>query len=349
MCARGRTTTQEKGEGSLAAGHYPLDVPLLSLACSRPALLAPAGRLLRLIPAVTVLAWGHAARAECPAARTAGSVASLPEPWRAAVHQLVASTSEAGHPWSCSGGTVEVELGRGGGGGVLRVAREGEPVVAREVSAPADVVPLGQALLAAPLDAPVDRSPPAETPERPVVAATPTEERSTRETPRVLLGAAIDGRAALGSGVAWVGPQLRAGITLGSWLANIDFRQQSAVGADGPPLTEVAVGGSVQRRFPLKALELRAGVVLRGAAVFRDLPRPQGSQSELQGRAGAVAAVVVPLVRWASLVLMMDGELVVLSRKSADPASGEASSSPGAPKSFPSATLGGSIGIEVAL
>lgn len=88
------------------------------------------------------------------------------------------------------------------------------------------------------------------------------------------------------------------------------IRSSAGILADGPPIDEVSVALSVRRRIPLRALELRAGVALRGAVVLRDLPRPQGSQSQLQARVGALIAVVVPMVRWASLVISADADAV---------------------------------------
>src|SRR5262245_59907652 len=95
------------------------------------------------------LASAAPAHAACVPARQGPSVARLPETWQVAVDQLVRSTAEPGHPWSCSGGTIDLDLATKGA--VLRVAREGEDAVSRPVASPEDVLPLGQALLATPL------------------------------------------------------------------------------------------------------------------------------------------------------------------------------------------------------
>src|SRR6476469_4853633 len=50
------------------------------------------------------IAWAAPARAGCVVARTSAASARLPDTWRAAVEDLIRSTGEAGHPWSCSGG-----------------------------------------------------------------------------------------------------------------------------------------------------------------------------------------------------------------------------------------------------
>ncbi len=94
------------------------------------------------------------ANAECTGARVGPGQAHLPTAWQAALDELIWSTVELGHPWSCVGGAVHVDFS--GRGATLSVAREGEAVVTRQVAAPEDVVPLGQALLAEPLPPAID-------------------------------------------------------------------------------------------------------------------------------------------------------------------------------------------------
>jgi len=312
------------------------------------------------------------ARAACSPARASSKVASLPPAWRTALDDLVSSTAEPGHPWSCAGGTIELSLDSNGA--VLRVARANEPAVERGAATPDDVLPLGQALLATPLPSassadellalapaltplevkPAPKPPPPAAPQsavvpkqarpRPTTGVAPTA--SSKPARRLLLSAGADARYVGGSDAAWLGPTLSAGLVMGRWLPSISFREQTAVVANGAGLQELSVAVTVQSRFELSPFELRAGLALRGAAVLRDLPRPLGEQSRLEGRIGAVMSFVVPLFRCGNLVLSADGDLVGVSRETAEPAT---ATSDTAPTPFPTFTLGGSIGLEVPL
>jgi hypothetical protein len=305
------------------------------------------------------------ARASCVAARTSPSIARLPGAWRAAVDDLIRSTAEPGHPWSCSGGTIDLELVAKGA--LLRVARDGEGAVWRPIASPEEVLPLGQALLATPLSpssadeehatiAPrpdqMEPKPPQEPPLAPLArreVAPPTTAEgapsSGKPSLRLLLGGGVDARYVGDSRVAWVGPTLTAGVLMGRWLPSISLRQQSTILADGPSIDELAVAVAVQSRFEISAFELRAGLVLRGASVHRDLPRRRGEQSRLEGRIGAVTAVAIPMFYWGSVVLSADAEVVGVSRETTEPAStgGEV------PTAFPTYTVGGSACFEVSL
>jgi hypothetical protein len=298
----------------------------------------------------------------CEAARTNSSMAGLPEAWRAAVDELVRSTAEPGHPWSCSGGKIELAVIAKGA--LLRVAREGEEGAWRPVAVPEDVLPLGQAMLATPLApsdvaehavaaAPGDQGnpnpqlevsrvvPDAASP--PAAVAAPAALATS--SPRLLLGGGVDARHVGGSDVAWIGPTLSAGVRMGRWLPSISFRQQSDVSTGrGPSIDELSVALAVQSRFEISTFfELRTGLLLRGAAVQRDLHK-HGEQSSIEGRIGAVVSGVLPVFRWANVVLSADGEFTAVSRESVDPEPQEQQ-----PTTFPTYTLGGSACLEVPL
>ena len=313
---------------------------------------------------VAAVASGTPASSTCTPAHTSASAAALPERWRAAVTDLIRSTAEPGHPWSCVGGTIELELNANGA--VLGIAREGEESVSRQVASPEDVVPLGEALLAMPLalqsqDAEhaettprAERVAPPPTPapaQHDDVTASPTKNAaptSTANKPsrRMLISAGVDSRGVGGSGVGWLGPTASAGVVLGRWLPSISLRQESAFVSHGPPISELSVAFTVQSRFDISPFELRAGLALRGAAVLRDLPRPLGQQSRLEGRLGAVTSFVIPMFDWGSLLLSADAEVVGVSRESAAPTTSTAEA---APTQFPTYTLGGNACLEIPL
>jgi hypothetical protein len=297
------------------------------------------------------------ARADCTAARTLGSAASLPDAWRAALAGLIRSTAEPGHPWSCLGGTVELTLEPGGA--LLGVSREAQPAAERHVNSPEDVLPLGQALLATPLAASSEvavgaQAPPARAEAAPAQAqrepapapATKAASAATPASRSLLLSLGVDARAVGGSGVAWIGPTASAAVVLGRWLPSISLRQQSAIVSHAPGIDEVSVALALQRQFELSIFELRTGLALRGAVVQRDLPHQHGEQSRLEGRIGLLTSFAIPVLSWANLVLALDAEFVAVSRETTEPA---ATPNDEAPTPFPAYTLGGSACFEVSL
>lgn len=305
------------------------------------------------------LAPASPARAQCMAARTVGRTDTLSEAWRAAVDELIRSTAEPAHPWSCGGGTIGLVLDADGG--ALSIAREGAESVTRRVGSPEDVVPLGEALLSTPLAATADTPAPAQAPatlddrakpepaSRAVAApSTPPSAAAATEAHarRLLLSGGVDLRGVGGSSVGWIGPTLSAGLMMGLWLPSVSLRQQSAFTADGPSIDELSVALAFQRLFELSPFELRAGLSLRGAVVARDLPRPSGEQSRVEGRVGAVVGFAIPVLSWANLVLAVDADVVAFSSRATvtDTSSDEAE----APR-FPTYTVGGSVCFEVSL
>lgn len=287
------------------------------------------------------------ARAQCTAARVVGRTEMLSEAWRAAVDALVRSTAEPAHPWSCGGGTVELALEADGGR--LTVARAGAEPVTRRVASPDDVLPLGQALLSMPLTA----SEPEPVPTKPEPASDPSPHATpAAEVPpaphsrRLLLSAGVDARGVGSSGVAWIGPTLSAGLVMGRWLPSISIRQQTAFASDGPSIGELSVALAVQSTFALSPIELRTGLALRGAVVERDLPRPLGEQSRIEGRLGAVVGIAIPVFSWANVVMAADADVVVLSRETTAP---QTATDTQRPTAFPTYTIGGSASFEVPL
>jgi hypothetical protein len=301
------------------------------------------------------------AQAACQAARKAPGVVEQPEPWRRAVDELIRSTAEAGHPWSCAGG--EVDLSVGPEGALLRVAREGEAQISRKVASPDDVVPLGQALLARPFEAPAPAPPPTPpaasappaaeppaAPAEPPAGVRPAQPAGKRE-PRLLVSGGVDGRYVGGPGVAWMGLSLGAAVPMGRWLPQIQLRQQRDLLAGRPHIDEISLAFTMMTRLSLSKAELRAGVRVEGAGVERTLSferSPSGKrrdQNRLDGRLGGVLSLAVAVVSWGAVVLTADAGAVVASSEEKGP-----ELLPGdSPKEFPSWTAGGAALFEVPL
>src|SRR5262249_3452012 len=84
---------------------------------------------------------------ECAPVRLGGDLASLPEAWRRALRAPRRATAREGQPWSCPDARITLLPPGDHGLGRLEVA-DASGVRRRPIASPADVVPLGEAMLA---------------------------------------------------------------------------------------------------------------------------------------------------------------------------------------------------------
>lgn len=279
-----------------------------------------------------------AAGADCAETRPGPHVAGLPEPWRKAVEELCASTATPGQPWSCAGGQVDLVL-VDASRATLSVQGADGHTITRDVGAPEDVQPLGEALLAMPLLPP----PPLAEPEAPAAPAKLAD-------PRVLVSALVAPRIAAGSQVLWGGATLAAAIPFGRWGGGLFVRYDGPyVSLDHPvhPIHEVVVGASGFRSFPLGPVELRGAFRPALAVVARSIDRDQPGETHFDLRLGLEAALLVPFNRWLRGVVALDGELAPVQLAHEDHPSRDRLSLP--PAFLPKATVGLGLGLEVAI
>lgn len=305
----------------------------------------------RLLPLLLLLgasgapsaAW--ATEPACLSAVEAAGARTAPEPWRSAVQQLVRSTAEPGHPWSCGGGVVDLRVQ--GDAAELLVARRGEAAVARRVATPDDVVPLGQALLAMPREAPAPAppiAPPADPPPPP--ATSPPTDRAPA-SPRLVVSAQASPRYAGGAGIALLGGGASAGVPLGLWLpavwarydvSPLHHRKQAG-------LDELCVGAALSRTLSASWLELRAGVTVSAAVMQRDLPQSRDDETRVDARVGVLGAVAIPIHGAVRALASVDAELAPGRARDEAPTNAAGVSS----VAFPHYTLGGALGVELSL
>jgi hypothetical protein len=217
--------------------------------------------------------------------------ASLPAAWRDALDALVRATAREGMPWSCPGGSVELTVDASSGGGMLTVYDAHGRSVSRPVPAPADLVPTGEALLAAPLE---DRAPPAppasvgdaaEARGAPQSAANPV---APPKDPRVQIEALLGPRVSGPGPMGWMGGKAGVLLPFGPWSLGLWARLDYVVG--GPPrapagfsMSEVCVGLALGRRLLSGPLELRVSLDPSVAdpgmeAGQEDMAHPEGSR-----------------------------------------------------------------------
>ncbi|APR86844.1 hypothetical protein A7982_12193 [Minicystis rosea] len=302
--------------------------------------------------------------AECPRAKVGASVGALDDAWQRAAHALSQATAVPGMPWSCAGGVIEIT--EHDGSATLTVITADGRTIAREVSAPDEVVPLGEALLAKPLPPPpIASSPPLIAPSPPPVATTsPTDDTYAKAVPpaepRLLLGAQLGPRYAGKANVLWGGFTVSVGVPIGAWGVGVWGRY------DGPAITfnrhpaamhEVCVGAAASRSFSLRSVELRASVVPSVAVVTRTVSQGQKpfgpspfepmrfDETRIEGRVGLDARAVVPITNMIRIVSALDVELsprALAEKRISHPGGWYATE-------YPSYTLGFGLGLEIAV
>lgn len=234
----------------------------------------------------------------------------------------------------------------------LLVSRQGEAAVARRVGTPDEVVPLGQALLALPREAPTPASPPS-APAAP--AAPPPQHDAAPEaprqpvlaSPRLIVSAQVSPRYAGGAGIALIGGGASAGVPLGAWLpavwARYDVspsRHRKQAGLD-----ELCVGAALSRTLSLPSIHFRAGVTVSAAVMQRDLPQSRDDETRVDARLGVLGAVAIPIHGAVRALAAVDAELAPGRARDDAPTNAAGVSS----VAFPHYTLGGSLGVELSL
>jgi hypothetical protein len=217
-----------------------------------------------------------------------------------AVEDIRSASAQVGRPWACRGGVVTVERTADGFG--VTVSRGATARVRRVVATSTELVPLALALLSlpdlpdhgieeVPSVPPEALPPPLEAPADRAAAPTPTPATAKPEPPsatadtstRVELRLLADFRVAVPNDVLLLGPQLGVAfpfevprwLVLGGWLR---LGAPLATLERGPAIGEADAGVTVGARFEAGPVELRVDLGLGGAVLFRDLPRPEGSQ-----------------------------------------------------------------------
>lgn len=298
-----------------------------------------------------------AAAVACTSARPGATVASLPEPWRGAIETLLQASATEGKVWSCTGGVIDLTL-RDGGATLTVVSADGRSV-SREVDAPDDVAPLGEALLAqpAPMAQPVPTGarPDATAAQGPKDSASAVKLPSAAEelpAPRVLVSALFAPRYAGGSNLVWGGATAGVAVPFGPWLAGAWIRYDGPSASlekhGGGPINELCVGAAVGRSFKLAPLELRATALASAAVVTRSNGPMEPDETHLDGRFGAEARGVIPITSLLRAVVALDAEIAP-ARLGGEPHSGSMDSMDKERRTaFPAYTLGLGVGVEIA-
>jgi hypothetical protein len=251
----------------------------------------------------------------CAPLRLAPDPTELPDDWRSALEDLRDATSREGHPWSCTGGEASLTV-HDAGGAVLRVITGGREME-RRVGTPDDVVPMGEALLAAPLPPAAmvrasDGVPRDPGPGRDVRSPVPTPAASGR-------GLEVQ----LSAGLGYLGPTaatvasgtLRGSLSFEAWEAGIWARLDEPLDFEPPgverfSLDAGSVGLSAGRRFIAAPMELYVGFEPSVAVVAME-GGPRGERIEgarVDARLGLCLCSAVAISRRWRIVASAFGE-----------------------------------------
>jgi len=316
-------------------------------------------RLVTLAAAAIATVSSPALAATCEPATLATEVESLPPAWRSAIEALVRATSHEGHPWSCHGSRVALRLGGPDGPARLTVTLSDGSALERVIASPDDVVPVGEALLARPLErVPSPAVAPLPEPDAalfifPAPGGEARRERpeEPRGEPRLLIDVLASTRY---SGAAlWAGGAMRASLPFDRWSVGFWGRFEAAVAELKPVpfdflMWSGSVGLSAGYRVLLRRVELTAAFDPSVAIVSMDggydTPTMSASGAKADLRLGGRLQGAIPLsAAWRGL-FALDGELGPMAMTSAH----HRIIDPRLPP-IPTFTLGASLGGELAL
>jgi hypothetical protein len=290
----------------------------------------------------------QASAGECVPARLSDDTVALPAPWRHALEALVAATAREGQPWSCPNARVTLvprghdgedlrPLGAAGlddGSLPLLQVEDASGVRRRPVASPAEVLPLGEAMLARtyppePAVLPAQPSPDGENP-APMAIVEGADRGAPHPYPRfpewapppfddmphhrrplppsqgsdlqvdLLVGARYTGPTP----AVLVGPELRASLGFGRWFGALVARYDSAVAVFQPvppqfSLASMTIGLAGGYRLLTAPIELTLAVeptlgVVLMGAQSRDMSEPD-LDSRVDLRLGARLGAAIPV------------------------------------------------------
>jgi hypothetical protein len=284
--------------------------------------------------------------AECVPARLSEASLTLPEVWRRELEALVAATAREGQPWSCPDAQIALVLPGAvhAGAPALLEVTDASGVRRRPVSSPAEVVPLGEAMLAlvdlvrvndgglTPPKPLVDDGgltppkppggevgpppygvPPPEPPGLGVENGRPRESARSPLLADLLVGVRYTGptRAIL------VGPELRATMVFDRWFGSFVARYDKAPAVlqsvpDDFSLTSVTLGLAGGYRVLLAPVELSVALEPSMGVVLMGCQRPGMAEPDVDAhvdmRLGARFAAAFPVGERLRVVGAIGGE-----------------------------------------
>jgi hypothetical protein len=255
---------------------------------------------------------------ECAPAQIGNATASLPEPWRRALEALAVATSREGQPWSCPDARVTLLLPRDPRdhallrGPALLQVEDGAGVRRCPVASPADVVPVGEAMMARAFTIELPEPPPGANPQPALPVARggdappsimpPLERRSPRSA-QILVDALAGSRFTGPTYAVLMGAELRTALVLNRWSVGLMARYDTAVAMlqqvpDQFALSSVSIGLPAGFRFLSAPVELTVAVEPSLAVVLMGALKPGDTEPDIDAhvdmRLGARLGAAIP-------------------------------------------------------
>lgn len=266
----------------------------------------------------------------CAPAQLGADVAQLPAEWRRALDALVAATREEGQPWSCPDARVSLVLRSDLQVAELVITDANRAVRRRRVASPADVVPLGEAMLARVTALPEGPAPriandngdEAPTPALTPVALTPTPAAPPHHGAELRLAALTGPRFSGPLEAVWMSATARAVVAQDAWSAGLWGRYNGPVAVfhRGPLPDQFAMsemtfgltGGYRVLKAPVEltvAIEPVVAVVIMSSLNAGEVD--VDTDAKVDFRLGGRLDLAIPIPGWSRLrpLIALDGEL----------------------------------------
>ena len=289
----------------------------------------------------------------CKPARTTQDLSQLEPAWSEALLELVDASRDPAQPWGCPNATLFLDTQ--GEGRELRVERSGAPSISRKLDVPDDVVVMGKAMLARPLETPAPPPVPAPSYVAPDVPDEEEEEeepsaRGYVEAHGAMRYAGITKAIAMGGGGRGTIPIGRWSIGFGARYVLMAADVGNRTAAQDFEYNELTIYGGVGYALVTEPVRLRVGLNAALALVDLDLDQQVPGESELEvesgavdGRLGTELRLTVPIWNILSFAASIDAELspasLVDSNRRVDPEL----------PPLPGYTIGTALGLEVAI
>ncbi|MEZ4443588.1 MAG: hypothetical protein R3B72_31240 [Polyangiaceae bacterium] len=248
-----------------------------------------------------LVAFARSAGAEpCEPARAVGDLDGLPAAWGDALSDLVDATRDPSQPWGCPRALVALAVA--GEGATLVVERPGARSMERPVTAPADLVPIGKAMLAR-----AEAAPPPELPAPPPPASAGPDAATSDAPAAAYLDATAAFRYHGTSNVMTAGASLRGTLPVGQLRIGLAGRYTQLVAPlsnQQPELGFTDLGITAILGYQLVDAPVRFVAGLTGSVVVVGLetegPDPIGDlddreRDQVDARLGLEARLAVPL------------------------------------------------------
>ncbi len=274
-------------------------------------------------------AWADGSDRACLPARRGSETALLPVWWQQALDALIAATAREGQPWSCPDARVSVIPPSHRGPALLEV-EDATGVRRRPVSSPADVVPLGEAMLARTftLEAPPGHVasyrldpwtlglPPPPLPDT-LAPAPPVALGAAKPNPNVLVDLLVGSRVTGPTLAVLLGAELRTALVFDRWSVGLMARYDSAIAYLQPvpdqfSLASVSIGLTGGYRLLAAPVELTVALEPSLAVLLVSDQRPSEAEPDVDTkvdmRLGARLGAALPLTDRLRGVCALGGE-----------------------------------------